>query len=232
MQGDIRQRHCFLYIKMYILFQVMNKVIIIIGVLILLVGAGVTAYFINQNSLPPSTSPTPTMVLEKPTPTIQPKAETKIYQNESGFKFNYPTDLTVTAGKVDSKTYANVEFTSPTYEGKIVVKVADTTLKTIDAWLKQNKISSGSAELTTTKLADVPASQVEKDGELWMVAIDQGVLYTISAEYEESKSYWMNAFNTIVDSFEFELLETTTAPAKSSGSTGSDDIILEEETIE
>lgn len=170
-----------------------------------------------------------------PSPTSEPVSQNKKYQSDSGFSFEYPSDVTIKENQPDKTSYADLVLTSAKEDGSITVKIADTKLKDLAAWQKANKTATASAGMKTT-LADMDALNIEKAQGITLVSIGDGVLYMVETMNEGNKSYWDGVFTTIVSSFSFEAPAPEPTAKKSSGAsgatTGDSDIILEEETVE
>lgn len=207
----------------------MKVVWIVIGGI--LIGAlGIGGFFFMQQK--PETKPVELMPVANetvPTPSLVPEA--KKYQSESGFSFEYPSDVVVKENETDASTYANLTLTSD-QEGSIDIKITDTKLKDLAAWKKQNP----SMKVVDATLADLPAQEESLNlGKTTLTAIGDGVLYQIILNQSENFDYWNNVYQGIIDSFTFELPETPTAAPKKSGSSApaaSGGDIYEEETIE
>ena len=172
---------------------------------------------------------------EVPSPTPSPVPLEK-YQNESGFLFEHPANITVTENEIDATSYADLTLTSETESGSIEIDIVDTKLKDLAAWKKQNKEATSSMKAIETELVDIPAYEEQlNNGKKTLIAIEKGTLYTVVVNHGDNFEYWENVYETIVDSFAFKLPEENTAPPPAGGSSGGgstgDDIIFEGEEI-
>lgn len=170
----------------------------------------------------------------EPTPTSAPTVEK--YSNEAGFSFEHPSMVTVKENELDASSYADLELTSSEHTGIIAIKIVDTKLKDLPAWKKQNTEASATAKSEQVKLGDLDALDITlNSGKTTLVAVGQGVLYTITVDPADDFEYWQTVYRGIVDSFTFELPATPTpAPSKKSGGSApaASGDIYEEETIE
>lgn len=192
------------------------------------------AFFLMQQK--PVETPVETTPVENEIPTPTSVPEMVKHQNDAGFSFEYPSDVTITENELDAASYADLELTSPEHPGTITIKIVDTKLKDLVAWKKQNSAAADSMKSEEATLGDLDAVESTlNSGTTTLVAIGQGVIYTITVTPEDNFEYWQEVYEGIVSSWTFELPETpTSAPAKSSGggapASGGD--IYEEETIE
>lgn len=212
----------------------MNKkrAIIVVVVLLLIGIAAVAGYFYvaaqeSQKTVAQKEVPTPTVVA--PSTTLQE------YTDPSGFTFEYPDNLTVTAQEIkDTTTYAHVLLTAPKVEGEIAIKVQETKLKSLDAWEVANKELISSASAKEVKLGSLDAREVTLSDKTLIVAVDQNILFTIEVMPKTEKKYWENVAPTILASFSFGMTEagsdSTSAPLADSAD---DSVVSEgEEVIE
>lgn len=128
----------------------------------------------------------------------------KKYADEAGFSFSYQENLTVNKiSTQDESIYSSLELSSKDHSGKLSILVTDTQLTEINAYFDKTLI------VKKLKLGELEAGQVETDGQLITVAIDQGALFVITADYQQSKAFWLTVNNKILASFTFALPETT-----------------------
>jgi hypothetical protein len=200
---------------------------------ILLGGVIGGAFFLMQQK-PMTSSVEMAPLEEEPAPTSAP--EMVKYQNEAGFSFEHPNDVTVKENELDATSYADLELTSSENPGSITIKIVDTKLKDLPAWKKQNTAAAETAKSEQVALGDLDALDITlNSGKTTLVAVGQSVLYTITVDPENNFEYWQKVYQGVVDSWVFELPDSpTSAPAKNSGggapASGGD--IYEEETIE
>lgn len=162
-----------------------------------------------------------------------PAAGSKSYTDPAGFKFNYPKDLDVAAKKMtDDSVYSDLEIKSKDSTGGATIKAVDSNLIKIDDYFKDKKISSFSGGISKLKLADIDARQYQVNSQIITVALDQGVLFTITVDLPvEKKDYWQKANNTLISSFAFVAPQNTTSTDTNSSSEGEDDVIFEGEEV-
>jgi len=208
----------------------MNKKVAV-GVIAIVV---VIIFFMVRASHRPNeqTTPLPDTQQEQTTNGDQTvPSDLKTYSDPSGFKFNYPVDLTVNSKKeTDQSIYSSLEITSSKKQGDISIKIIETSITKIDDWFKQKKIKT--SDLKTVKLADLEAKQAQINGELITAAIDQGALIVITANYQMDKDFWLKANEKVIGSFAFvNPASSQTSDTSDSSSGGGDDVIFEGEEI-
>jgi len=165
-------------------------------------------------------------VVEKKTavsPTL-PVIDDKKYSDEAGFSFSYKDDLKIT--KIETKdqaVYSSLEITSKDRSGKISILVTDSQLTKIDDYFKKEKT------VKRLKLADLDAKQVDKDGKLMTVALDQGALFVITAEYQNAKAFWLTVSNKVLASFAFTSPQKDESVSQDSGGSSEPAVIDEGE---
>lgn len=213
----------------YTLNKMSRKKILIVSGLIF-VGFIFAFWFIkNMKTQKEPVSPLSTFV----SPTSQPSEESlKIYEDPSGFSFKYPESLAVAVSPSQEESlYSWLKISSPDREGKIVIKVQDTSLTSIDDWLGNSKEAAGAGLTRDVSLADIAARQIQfpQQKNLTTAAISEGILYQITGPLEEGDTFWNRAQNTIVSSFGFLASQDESGQAKSSGA---ETIYEEEEVIE
>lgn len=184
---------------------------IIIAFVVLLLGTG-GVYLAQKKSTVISPG-------ESVSPTPAPKVELATWNDESGFSFQYPKNLSVNKHEEDNENYAHVELTNADHPGKIIVWVKDapkiwpptggTTLDTMLGGLAAKKI-----------LTAAPVRM------LTVGTVSEGLLFSVEATLTDSE-YWTGVHDTITNSFTFT--QDTSAPAagQSSG-----DSVDEEEVVE
>jgi hypothetical protein len=216
----------------------MNKKIlfIIIIVCILLIGAYFFIFLSKQNSAT-SAEETSDTTINVPTKKPMPSATTKTHTDEAGFTFEYPDDIVLTPKKAtDAATYADIELTSPDNPGNIEIKVTDTKLKTLDAWLKANNVSTEGATFKPVTLAELDAKQMTTSKGTVVATIDNGVLFTIMLTEPKDKDYWQAVYDKIISTFAFVATEEQTNTPSSSGaadtSGGGEEVFQGDDVIE
>ncbi len=163
-----------------------------------------------------------------------PAAESKSYTDPAGFKFNYPKDLDVTAKKItDDSVYTDLEIKSKDGTGEATIKAVDSNLVKIDDYFKDKKTSSFSRGISKLKLADIDARQYQVNSQIITVALDQGVLFTITTNLPaEKKDYWQKTNSILISSFAFVTPQNNTSiDTDSSPEGGEEDVIFEGEEV-
>ena len=205
------------------------KVTILILLTILTLGvASFFAFKANSNSAKlqsPLTSPTDSPIITKPT--ISTK--TKNFSDPSGFKFEYPENLTPeTIDKKDPDYYSSILLKDKSKTGKMTINLTSTKYTTVEEWAKNNKeIANNSID---TMLADLEAKKISSSGKLMIVAVDVETLISLTADFpNEETEYWNSTVKTVADSFEFEQPAVQNVTSQSESST--DDVVFEGEEI-
>lgn len=156
------------------------------------------------------------------TPT--PALKSLLWNDPAGFTFNYSESLKINSHPEDKINYSHLEITSPGKSGQILIMAQDTKFKNISEWEK------GRAGLEAT-LGGKPARKINyPSGNVSVGVIDSAILFTIALEPAEDASFWQKPFEEITSSFAFWY--PTPKPAANQSSTGSSDVIEEEEVIE
>lgn len=201
----------------------MKKIVVIFIILIIIAAA--LMYFNSRSQTTKSpvlnNQPTITTSVNKITDKL------KVYEDNSGFKFDYPENLTVNTLKItDENIYTLLEIKSKDIPGLITIKIVSSTLTKIDDYFKNKK------NLITKKIkiAELDARQFTENNVLNTVALDKGVLISISTDYKQNKDYWTEVNAKIIATFAFINPENT-SNGNSSSSTNNGDITVEEEEI-
>jgi hypothetical protein len=165
--------------------------------------------------------------------TVAPKQKLKEYKDRAGFKFSYPDNLKLETKETEAqKIYSLIELTSSKNQAKIEIKVEDSKLTKIDDWFTSNKESTKPGQIKKIKLADIEGRQFNQKNKLLTIALDQGVLFTFTLTPDKDKKFWTDVNNKIIQTFAFELSETTTGGNTSTTSESSEeDVIFEGEEI-
>ena len=154
----------------------------------------------------------------------QPSKQLKEYVCVSGFSFNYPDDVLLEERKLtDDTVYEDLYLTSNQTKGNIVIKIADTRIKSLEELFPQIVTAK------ETKIGDLMGREINENNKQTAIALDQGIIFTIEVDHQNQK-YWQTVYGTILSSFNFvpqQSSETETIPLDDSSS-----VILEEETIE
>ncbi len=134
-------------------------------------------------------------------PTTSP-VEMATWNDQAGFQFQYPKDLSVNKHDEDTDNYAHIELTKKDHPGKLIIWAKDTNAQDVTAWVKTEKRFSSASILDTT-LGGLPAKKIlltSPEKMLIVGAISDSIVFTIEATLEYG-SYWSNVHNTIVSSF-------------------------------
>lgn len=168
-----------------------------------------------------------------PTSTPTPIIEKTVWNDQSGFTFEYPKNLKLDPHDEDKTNYAHVELTDKDHPGKIIVWTKDTNASDLNSYLKLNKITTS----LDTKLGGEEAKKLitgDEEKIVKVATIKDGYLYEI--EYSPvDESYWNPVFDNLLTSYKFiqsEAKKNEVAPqVVSSGETPSSDFV-EEEIVE
>jgi hypothetical protein len=117
------------------------------------------------------------------------------------FSMEYPKNLNLNPHKEDNTNYAQIELTSASNAGKLVVWVKDVNTDSLDVWIKENKIQ-GAIDST---LDGVPAKKVLTETtpkKIITSVINKGYLYQIETVLADEE-YWNKVNATIASSFRF-----------------------------
>lgn len=128
----------------------------------------------------------------------------KKHTEEAGFSFSYPENLVVNKiATQDEAVYSSLELSAKDHSGKLTFLVTDTQLTKIDDYFDKT------STVKKLKLGELEAGQVETNGQIVTAAIDQGALFVITADFQQSKAFWLTVNNKILASFAFAPPETT-----------------------
>lgn len=154
---------------------------------------------------------------------VMPSETVKEYQDEVGFSFSYPDNLSITKNEItDDSTYSDIQISSKDVSGSLNLKITDSKFKSLDEWLESNKEAS-TDKPKEVKLGNIKAAELKTADRLLLAAVDQGILFTIEMPLIE-QDFWTKVYNKVLANFSFVL---------PSASQGGDDISFEgEEVIE
>lgn len=203
----------------------MNKnIAVVVSVIIVAVTIIAGFYILNSGKTPVSSNINQALVVSEKLPS---KA-LKEYFDNSGFSFKYPDDVQISKIEIkDSITYSNLELTSNQAKGKILIKVVDTQLKSVDDWFAKEGLRGNIREI---KIGEIPGGQLQMDNKILAGAINQNILFTVEVDTQNQK-YWQNVYDTILISFNFvSQEENASTGAQSLDDSG--DAVLEEEIVE
>lgn len=175
--------------------------------LVVISGASIIA--LNKNgqtpvsSIPRADTTDTTLPVEQ---AEQRKKETalKEYSDPSGYRFLYPSNLSIVVENKadDPEIYSSLKIKPSTGVGTITINVNTTNLKSLDEWVKANKIPLTSPSIKRIKLADIDAYQLPIQTQLVTGAYDQGALFVILITEPENQAL-LSAYEKIISSFSF-----------------------------
>lgn len=132
------------------------------------------------------------------------------YIDPSGFTFNYPDNLSITKKEIeDDNVYADLQLSSNETNGSLSLKVSDSKFKSLDEWLKSNKIESNK-NTKEVKLGNLNALEVYLNDRLILASLDQGILFNIEMPLIE-KDFWISVYNKILTDFSFASPDSTSS---------------------
>lgn len=203
--------------------------VIVGGLLLGLLGAGVYMYFFQKNTTPTDVvtgdalpSPTPAMTLLS-------------WDDPAGFTMQYPADVTVNKHEEDMVNYAHVELTHQAHPGSIVIWVKDLPKGVTNTvtWSKQAATPSSAISFDTT-LGDQPAQKIlvsQTPKTMSVGAVYDGVLWTVEATLADDV-YWQRVYDAITQSFVFKPVAGQPQSAGAALPAANDYAVDEEEVLE
>lgn len=199
--------------------------IVVGGLLIGLIGAGVYLY-ISQNTSVVSpkgaegdVTPTPGTMLT--------------WNDPAGFTLTYPEGLSVNKHDEDTLNYAHVEFTAPGKSGSVVVWVKDIPKGVTDTstWVKKDPAVSAGTAFDTT-LGGQPAQKVllanSPKKQIVGSIFDDALFYVETIL--DADNYWQTTTNQMLQSFTFKPINITVSNP-GTGSAPDDSSAVDEEEI-
>lgn len=202
-----------------------NVVIGLIAVLVI-AGAGTSLFLLfrrNSAVLSPTSS-------EKGAVTSKnalPSEKLRQYEDESGFTFSYPEDLTLKKNdSKDARVYADVTLASTGLGGSVSVRVSDTPFTSLESWAKAQKEAASVSRGAT--IGEFEAYEIITPAKRITAAIDQGILFLIETAFEGKEPFWSRVHSEIISTFAF----ATSAESGQGASSSEDEISVEEEIIE
>lgn len=201
-------------------------VIIIAGILLGVIGAGIYLY-VSQNT-PASLTVSP----GEPVPTKAPILA--LWDDPAGFTMQYPEGLMVNKHDEDTVHYARVELTDDAHPGGLTVWVSDLPKGVTDtvSWGKKAATPSSAISFDTT-LGDQPAQKIliaDVPKKVMVGVVWDGVLWYIEAAPADDP-YWQSVYDTVVSSFVFKPLPESVTET-SAGSAAGEQLYDEEEVLE
>src|SRR3989344_292397 len=194
--------------------------VIVLGLVVI----GLVIFFIQLRNRASGPQVEPISIKEKAKP-----SETLItYTDPAGFEFSYPDNLSISKTEIeDPKVYTDLEVYSKDVSGSIKLKIADTKIATLSAWLKDNGIPESNTP-KETKLGNLKALEVKTNDRLMLGALDQGVIFTVEVPLVE-EDFWMKVYEKVISGFSFVSAEDAAATGTSNSSCS--DVIFEGEEV-
>lgn len=169
----------------------------VIGIIVIVGVVGGSMYKNSQR--PKSPPPQADMTTKNPIPSLGKIAD---YADPSGFVIKYPASYTLkNILSKNSANYADVSIISQDQSVKINISATDTNYKSLDEFLKSLKTNP--SLVSPSQLANMKAKELTFTTNMKTVAIDQGILFTISTETLDQKNEFKNIHKNIVSSFAF-----------------------------
>lgn len=201
----------------------MNKTTLLLLVFVVLFVGVVGFVFFPGSTKTSLVSPFANSVAQKSK--AQPSETLKEYSDQTGFTISYPDNLSIESKEIeDNSTYADIQLNSKDVSGSIRLTIADTKLTSIDEWVKKNATSQTPTE---TKLGSLNAKEIKFSDRLLLVALDQGILFTIEMPLVE-QDFWSKVYSQIIKDFTFT---SPTADTKSGQAEPTSDISFEGEEV-
>lgn len=198
---------------------------LIVGVVVIL---GAAFFFLSQQ---PKSQESPVLspVSDQTTSAKKlPSSTLKEYADPSGFSFNYPDDLSLTKNEAaGSGTYADLKLTSKEVDGDLNLKVQDTKLASVDAWFKE---SGQTGEVKDVQWGTLNAKAAEDKDKATVVAVDQGILFTMEVNFSGQKDFWQKVSDQILSSFSFSS-ESSPGTSPQTGGSSEEDVTFEGEEV-
>jgi len=206
-----------------------KTVFIGLGALIVIV---LSIVIVQNKSYKPSPSVKINSLSTSQAPESAASQTTQEYSDPAGFKFNYPDTITVSQKETnDENVYSSLVVASSKTPGKMTINAVSSELLALDDLIKSK------ASVTDVKLADLDAKQYTEKGNTITLALDEGVLFTLTVSSGGNVNFWNEVNNKIISSFTFDAPEKAQVKSDTStadpGSAGDSDVSFEgEETIE
>lgn len=196
----------------------MRKTILIFGIVGVLIVLALVFNPFKQKS--PQVTPTSNQ-LELSFQTT-PSKTLKTYSDPSGFSFSYPDNLSILNNELkDNNSYAELQLVGKGMDGSLVLKIADSKLKSLDEWVK----STNSTEIPKeTKLGNLKALEINTKDRLLLGSLDQGILFTMEVPQGDKKDFWMEVYKKVLADFSF-------APPNQENQSLSDDVTFDGEEV-
>lgn len=152
------------------------------------------------------------------------KGKFKTYNDEAGFSFNYSEDLTVKeVENQDETTYSWLEISGLAKPKEFIsIKLTDTTLSSVDDWLKKNKQTDWVANEAV--LSGMNGKIINSPTKIISVAIQKRILFLIESP-ADADGFWEKQHEIIGESFKVAWPTPKPATAPAGDSSGIEEII-------
>ncbi len=203
-----------------------NFIVAVIGILIAL---SIFVLVKNSNTIRKSVSP---ISEKKPIPSPTPTDKNLLtFTDPSGFEFHYPKELSVKKKDLlNARLYSSLELSSTGSAETITIQGEESSLNTIDDWFKGTNKTSVFGEIKKIKLADLDARQFQANNSKTTIALDQGVLFTLTTNAKK-ESVLLKTYDTVIKSFKFIQPSPAIQNSSSTSSGDSSDVVDEGEEI-
>ncbi len=158
--------------------------------------------------------------------------EDRVYEDYAGFSFEYPAEMKVEAVELDdSNIYSSLEILALD-NTKLSLRIADTKLKSLEAWQKEFEDKNVVIEIKDVFFSDLNAKKVVYGAPKQMktVSIEDGVIYELSSLADDG--FMEKVHEQIVNSFEFSSEVFVEEETEEPETTTSGEIVLVEESLE
>jgi len=160
-----------------------------------------------------------------PTPAVSaPAAADKLYQDEAGFSFKYPSDLTVTDDTPNDDVYYSRLKLKKSDGSMMELSIKDVSFDSVDSWSRQELKSASPAG--SLDFGKIQAKQFRANGRLITAAVADKILSQLQSP---DTDYWQNLHRQIAASFVEGVVPAESAAGQSSAA---DTIYEPEEVVE
>ena len=183
---------------------------------------GVTFAIIKLKQPASKSIGSPLASLPSPSQLAPPAPTDKVYQDESGFSFKYPSDLTVSDDTPDDDIYYSRLKLKKADGTMLELSIKDVSFDSIDSWsAKELKSSTPAGSLDFGKIS---AKQFRLTGRLVTAAVAGKILYQLQSP---DNDYWQKIHRQIVASF----VEGVVPAESAAGQSPASDTIYEAEEV-
>lgn len=156
------------------------------------------------------------------------KPQVLTYEDASGFKFDYSSDLTIQEVELDNNSvYSSLELLSSD-PGKLTIRISDTGFPDLTTWQKEFETKNIINEVVSANWDDLTAIEFSYGAPKLRktVAVDSNIIYEL--ESPADNGYWDKIRGSILSSFKFQLPTEVETLTKNDNQ----EVILIEETME